>query len=132
MLKNNFKLMHVMVDRDDYAKLEGMQTEQFPSVAAIIRDLIRMAIQSKMVEVKPIELKPMESLQNPVNMEIKKTPLEVPVIDNSSITESASLVHKLERTFKPQMRDVMIAKRARDAGRAYDKNLEPFFKDLNG
>jgi hypothetical protein len=132
MINVNKNVISIRIDSDDYNKLVEMQTKQFPSVSAIIRDLIRIAIYPKTADVKPVELKPLEPLQNPVNMELIKEPLEIPVVEVSSVTESASLVHKLERTFQPQMRDVIIAKRAKEFGRPYDKNLEPFFKDING
>ena len=129
MEKSDYKLISIRIPEDEYEKLVYMQTNILRSVSAVIRDLIHTAIYIP-TNSAPIELKPLENLKNPV-MGVK-IPLEIPTPEISSVVESASLVHKLERKIAPQMRDVIIAKRAQDAGRPYNKDLEPFFKDING
>lgn len=132
MIKRIYRVISFRISEDDYIKLRDMQSESFPSVSAIIRDLIRMAVNSSR-DIKSIELKSLENLKNPVaSTEIKKT-LEIPVIpssEESSVIESATFGHRLGRKSQPNWGLVMRAYRAQKAGKEFDESLEPYFKEL--
>lgn len=119
MLKRKTKIINVRIDADTYDKLSSMQTDAYPSVSAIVRDLIRIAISSARA-------------QNVEKVTIKNS-LEIPVIqtpEESPVIESATFGHRLERKVQPNWGLVMRAYRAKNLGREYDESLEPFFKDL--
>lgn len=130
MKKQNFKLIHILVDKDDYSRLQEMQSSKFPSVSHIIRDLIHMAVNTS-VEIKPPEMKPLSVLTNPVVPEVVKTPLEIPVIEDSSVIESVSLIHRTGRRLSPNTLAIKMAKRAKDMGRPYDVSMEQHFHILD-
>jgi len=130
MKKLDLKLVAFRIPEDDYEKLVSLQTNDLRSVSAVIRNLIRRAINSP-VEVKPIELKPLVNLTNPVMpQETIKTPLEIPVRDDS-IIESAPLIHKTGRKVSPNTLAIKMAKRAKDMGRPYDISMEQHFHILD-
>jgi len=129
MKKLDLKLVAFRIPEDDYEKLVSLQTNDLRSVSAVIRNLISRAINSP-AEVKPIELKPLVNLANPVELETIKTPLEIPVQDDS-IIESAPLIHRTGRKVSPNTLAIKMAKRAKDMGRPYDISMEQHFHILD-
>lgn len=130
MKKLDLKLVAFRIPEDDYEKLVSLQTNDLRSVSAVIRNLISRAINSP-AEVKPIELKPLVNLTNPVVPETVKTPLEIPVIEDSPVIESVSLIHRTGRRLSPNTLAIKMAKRAKDMGRPYDVNMEQHFHILD-
>lgn len=132
MEKTDFKLISFRLPESVYDKLVDMQTDDIRSVSAVIRDIINKAINTQLV-MKPIELKPLANLENShIFEEVKKAPLEIPVLNNSPVIESVSLIRGAGRKIDPAMLSVMLAKRAKSMGRPYDVNMEQYFYKLDG
>ncbi len=129
-MKNDFVNINLRISASDYGLLKTCGRDTGLSTSQIIRMAIQRYLNNSSVQP---ELKPQENLHNPVMVEKeRKRSLEIPVSDPSDVIESASLTHKLERKFKPAAFDIIKARRARDAGRDYDKSMEAFFDDING
>lgn len=124
------RVLSIRISEADCVKLEKMQTEDLPSVSAVIRSILHMAVNTS-VEIKPPEMKPLSVLTNPVVPEAVKTPLDIPVIEDSPVIESVSLIHRTGRRLSPNTLAIKMAKRAKDMGRPYDVNMEQHFHILD-
>jgi hypothetical protein len=137
MKKGNYKLVHILIDKNVYERLQKMETSKFPSVSHIIRDMIDIALDAidKSNNRAPGFIQSSVQLDSVIPItEIAKSkaPLEIPVITDTPVIESEPLIsHKNGRKVNPDLYSVMKARRARDAGRDYDKSLEPHFHLLD-
>ena len=129
MIERKMRVLSIRISEADCVKLEKMQTEELPSVSAVIRSILHMAVNAP-VEIKQMELKPLSIPTNPVALEVVKTPLEIPVQDDS-IIESAPLIHRTGRKVSPNTLAIKMAKRAKDMGRPYDISMEQHFHILD-